>query len=96
MRHILATKIDPAKLEAAMKRKGLTPRALAERLGLNPSTIRYYLSGKRGKRPSYATLLALANALELQSVEEILAFSLPSISTNVDDKEESDVLASRG
>lgn len=93
---MLATKIDPAKLEAAMKRKGLTPRALAERLGLNPSTIRYYLSGKRGKRPSYATLLALANALELQSVEEILAFSLPSISTNVDDKEESDVLASRG
>ena len=93
---MLATKIDPAKLEAAMKRKGLTPRALAERLGLNPSTIRYYLSGKRGKRPSYATLLALANALELQSVEEILAFSLPSISTNVDDKEESDVLASLG
>lgn len=92
---MLATKIDPAKLEAAMKRKGLTPRALAERLGLNPSTIRYYLSGKRGKRPSYATLLALANALELQSVEEILAFPLPSVSTNVDDKEESDVLASR-
>ncbi|WP_172596891.1 helix-turn-helix domain-containing protein [Thermus thermophilus] len=96
MRHMLATKIDPAKLKAAMKRKGLTPRTLAERMGLNPSTIRYYLSGKRGKRPSYATLLALANALGLESVEEILASSLSSDFTNVGNKEESDALASRG
>lgn len=90
---MLATRIDPTKLRAAIERKGLTVEALAKRAGINPSTIRYYLSGKRGKRPSYAILVALAEALDLADVQDLLVSFSPGEDTNVDNMEDNHVVA---
>ncbi|WP_423247973.1 helix-turn-helix domain-containing protein [Thermus hydrothermalis] len=82
MRHMLTTRLDPAKLRRAMERAGLKPAELAHKAGLSSGTVRAYLSGARGKRPSFSVILALANALGLRP-EDLLGDFLPAETTNV-------------
>lgn len=51
-----------ARLEEAMKRKGMTRQDLADATGVTPATISRYITGKR--EPKYHILKLLAKALD--------------------------------
>jgi len=79
---MLTTAIDPERLRAAMTRKGLSATQLADAIGVTKATIYSYMQGRRGKRPSFHTIMALAKALDLDDPGEILTSSLFSCVTN--------------
>jgi len=68
-----ATPLDPQKLRKLLTERGMTVRQLSELTGIRTNTLYCYLSGKRGRRPSYKVLEALKMALQLDSVEEVLS-----------------------
>ena len=59
-----------ARVEALAQRAGLSTRQLATKAGLGVSTVRSV--GTTGGGPTLGTLMALARALDLTSIDELL------------------------
>lgn len=68
------------RLAKIMRAHGLTKRALAAGLGLDPSTVTHWFKDPVGRRPSGATTEAVAGWLEAQGVPrgEAAAWELPA------------------
>jgi transcriptional regulator with XRE-family HTH domain len=65
------------RLQALAKREGLSERALAGRAGLSIGAVRSV--GGTAAGPTLGTLLALAKALRLQSIDQLLGPSATSL-----------------
>lgn len=58
-------KIDRKKVQAAMAAHGITPKIVAERLGVSPAVLSRLWSGKRESH--VATVIKLADAIRVKT-----------------------------
>jgi len=61
-------KIDRKKVDDAMAENGLTPKIVAEKLGIKPTQLSILWSGKRESRVSTVTKLADAIRVSIKDI----------------------------
>jgi len=61
-------KIDRKKVDAAMAANGVTPKIVAEKLGIRPQELSVLWSGKRESRVSTVTRLADAIRVNIEDI----------------------------